>query len=110
MENKLRGNYEVSELKQYQLKIEALKMQRNSIIAQNHAMQAELQSLIKKIKQKYLQFEISKTECGRSSYGRGDREMFTATCGDCGKECQIPFRPRENRPVYCNECFSDHKN
>jgi len=49
---------------------------------------------------------------GRSSYGRGrgDREMFTATCGDCGKECQIPFRPRENRPVYCNECFSDHRN
>jgi len=63
MENKLRGNYEVSVLKQYQLKIEALRIQRNSIIAQNHAMQAELQSIIKKIKQKYLQFEISKVEC-----------------------------------------------
>jgi len=52
---------------------------------------------------------------GRSSYGRGsrggrDREMFTATCGDCGKECQIPFKPRGDRPVYCNECFDDHRN
>jgi len=38
-----------------------------------------------------------------------DREMFTATCGDCGKECQIPFKPKEDRPVYCNECFQNHK-
>jgi len=38
-----------------------------------------------------------------------EREMFTATCGDCGNECQIPFKPKEDRPVYCNECFQKHK-
>ena len=51
---------------------------------------------------------------GGSSFSRGSRgnrtrEMFTATCGDCGKECQIPFKPKGGRPVYCNECFQNHK-
>jgi len=38
-----------------------------------------------------------------------EREMFTATCGDCGNECKIPFKPKDDRPVYCNECFQNHK-
>ncbi|MCV0392064.1 MAG: hypothetical protein K5790_02090 [Nitrosopumilus sp.] len=42
------------------------------------------------------------------SYDR-EREMFTATCGDCGNECQIPFKPKDDRPVYCRECFQNHK-
>ncbi|MDH3501953.1 MAG: hypothetical protein OEL69_05555 [Nitrosopumilus sp.] len=52
---------------------------------------------------------------GRSSrFGRGSRddrprEMFTATCGDCGNECQIPFKPKDDRPVYCRECFQNHR-
>ena len=40
---------------------------------------------------------------------RGDREMHKATCGDCGKECEVPFEPRQDKPVYCNECFPKHK-
>jgi len=31
--------------------------------------------------------------------------MHDATCGDCGKQCQVPFEPRQDKPVYCNECF-----
>ena len=42
------------------------------------------------------------------SYDR-EREMFTTTCGDCGNECQVPFKPKEDRPVYCRECFQNHK-
>ena len=40
---------------------------------------------------------------------RGEREMHDATCGDCGKQCQVPFEPRQDKPVYCNECFPNHK-
>ena len=43
------------------------------------------------------------------SYNREDREMFDAKCGDCGNDCQIPFRPKEDRPVYCRECFQNHR-
>jgi len=44
-------------------------------------------------------------------YGRDDRprEMHKATCGDCGNECEVPFEPRQDKPVYCNDCFPNHK-
>jgi len=38
-----------------------------------------------------------------------EREMHTAKCGDCGNECQVPFKPKEDRPVYCRECFQNHR-
>ena len=44
-----------------------------------------------------------------SSYERRPREMHKAICADCGKECEIPFKPKHARPVYCNECFQKHK-
>jgi len=43
------------------------------------------------------------------SYERRPREMHKATCGDCGNECEIPFKPKEDRPVYCKECFQNHR-
>ena len=43
---------------------------------------------------------------GSSSYSRGPREMFDATCSNCGKATQVPFRPTSGKPVYCNECFA----
>ena len=33
------------------------------------------------------------------------REYFTATCSECGKECEIPFKPTQGRPVYCRDCY-----
>lgn len=43
------------------------------------------------------------------SADRGPREMFAAICGDCGKETQVPFKPRGDKPVYCSDCFSKRK-
>ena len=39
-------------------------------------------------------------------YSRGPREMFTATCSNCGKEASVPFRPTSGKPVYCSDCFA----
>ncbi len=36
---------------------------------------------------------------------RGDRQMFDAICSNCGKACQVPFRPTGEKPVYCSDCF-----
>lgn len=49
-----------------------------------------------------------KSSRGESGFSapRGDREMYPAVCGQCGKSTQVPFQPRDNRPVYCSECFS----
>lgn len=43
---------------------------------------------------------------GGGGYGGGSRQMFPATCAQCGKETQVPFEPRGDRPVYCSDCFS----
>jgi CxxC-x17-CxxC domain-containing protein len=37
---------------------------------------------------------------------RSDREMFPATCAECGKQTQVPFQPRTDRPVYCSDCYA----
>lgn len=46
---------------------------------------------------------------GGGGYGggrdRGAREMFTATCSNCGNEARVPFRPTSGKPVYCSDCF-----
>jgi CxxC-x17-CxxC domain-containing protein len=42
-------------------------------------------------------------------YDRGPREMHKAICADCKKECEVPFKPRDDRPVYCRDCFPKHK-
>lgn len=43
----------------------------------------------------------------RSGFGGGsDRsDLYKAVCAECGKDCQVPFRPTGTRPVYCSECF-----
>jgi CxxC-x17-CxxC domain-containing protein len=42
---------------------------------------------------------------GYGDRDRGPREMFTATCSNCGKEASVPFRPTSGKPVYCSDCF-----
>ena len=43
---------------------------------------------------------------GGGGYDRGPREMHPAVCADCGKDTEVPFRPRGDRPVYCSDCYN----
>ena len=45
---------------------------------------------------------------GDSGY-RSRRQMFPAVCAQCGKDTEVPFEPREGRPVYCSECYSKQR-
>jgi CxxC-x17-CxxC domain-containing protein len=40
-----------------------------------------------------------------TSRGGSDREMFPAVCSACGKDTMVPFRPSNDKPVYCKDCF-----
>ena len=42
---------------------------------------------------------------GNSSYG-SSRQMFPVICAECGKETEVPFQPRDDRPVYCRDCYN----
>ncbi|HJX49938.1 MAG TPA: CxxC-x17-CxxC domain-containing protein [Candidatus Nanoarchaeia archaeon] len=39
----------------------------------------------------------------------GPRTMHKATCTKCGKECEVPFKPTEGKPVFCQECYRKEK-
>ncbi len=41
----------------------------------------------------------------RESGERGERQMYQVVCAACGKETMVPFQPKDDRPVYCRECF-----
>jgi len=38
-----------------------------------------------------------------------ERVLHKAICAECNKECEVPFRPTGDRPVYCKDCFSKRK-
>lgn len=38
------------------------------------------------------------------------REMHDAVCAECGTETKVPFKPRNDRPIYCRDCFSAKRN
>jgi len=37
------------------------------------------------------------------------RPMYKVICADCGRHCEVPFKPSIGRPVYCKECFTKRK-
>ncbi len=36
---------------------------------------------------------------------RAPRQMFDIICAECGQPAQVPFKPRNDRPVYCRDCY-----
>ncbi len=51
--------------------------------------------------------QVRKTERGAGM--RPPRQTFTATCAQCGQPAELPFEPRQGRPVYCRECFAQQQ-
>ena len=55
--------------------------------------------------------QARKAERYGSGYGsdRSQRQMFPVKCAQCGKDTEVPFEPRQGRPVYCSDCYSKVK-
>lgn len=51
---------------------------------------------------------------GEKSFGGGFQKrevtMHAATCGECGNACEVPFKPSNDKPVFCNDCFMSKRN
>ena len=41
----------------------------------------------------------------RKQADRGPKEMHPVICATCGKQTEVPFKPRTDKPVYCSDCF-----
>lgn len=50
---------------------------------------------------------FGKKDFGKRSFDHRDsaRPLHKATCSECGNTCEVPFKPTNDRPVYCNNCF-----
>ncbi len=36
---------------------------------------------------------------------RYNSKSYSAICDECGKPCELPFKPSFGKPVYCRDCF-----
>jgi len=45
----------------------------------------------------------------RKNADKPQREYFTAVCAECGGEAKVPFKPRNDRPIFCSDCFAKQK-
>jgi CxxC-x17-CxxC domain-containing protein len=54
-------------------------------------------------------FSKDRRPSGARDFKRRDfdrpQTMFKTICSDCGKECEVPFKPNGNKPVFCRDCF-----
>ena len=41
--------------------------------------------------------------------GGGTRTLYPVVCASCGKDTEVPFQPRQGRPVYCRDCFATQR-
>ena len=49
-------------------------------------------------------------QAGGGGYHRKSESQGTSViCSGCGKQTTVPFEPRGDRPVYCQDCFSARK-
>lgn len=39
----------------------------------------------------------------------GPATMHKAICDNCGKECEVPFRPTQGKPIFCSNCFENKR-
>lgn len=47
---------------------------------------------------------------GGNRGGRSEVTMHKAICDECNKNCEVPFRPSGDKPIYCSDCFISKRN
>ena len=52
----------------------------------------------------------SRPQASRPDNAYSQRTLHKAVCADCNNQCEVPFKPTGDRPVYCKECFAKRKN
>jgi CxxC-x17-CxxC domain-containing protein len=45
----------------------------------------------------------------RRDFDDKPRIMHKTICSNCGKECEVPFKPNGSKPVFCRDCFQNNR-
>jgi CxxC-x17-CxxC domain-containing protein len=40
---------------------------------------------------------------------KSERKSYEVVCADCGQTTTVPFEPKDDRPVYCRDCYAKHQ-
>jgi len=51
----------------------------------------------------------NKRNFGKPRFGNGTPELHKAICANCGKACEVPFKPNGSKPVLCRDCFKNNE-
>lgn len=46
---------------------------------------------------------------GGGGYSSSPRQLYPATCSECGQQTEVPFNPTPGKPVFCRDCFQSRK-
>lgn len=52
--------------------------------------------------------QARKAQRSGSTYTK--RQMYQVVCDGCGKDTEVPFEPRGDKPVYCSDCYRKNRN
>ena len=50
--------------------------------------------------------QARRSERGGGGGNRANVKRYPAICAECGQQTEVPFEPRQGRPVYCSNCYS----
>lgn len=56
-----------------------------------------------------MQGRFGNSRQGGFDRSREPREMHKAICAECKQDCEVPFKPSNERPVYCRNCYMKRK-
>jgi len=74
------------------------------------SLEAKMDTLLSRTSQRPVEAPRPQQMQAPAAQQRRDvRTMYKVICADCRKECEVPFRPSGDRPVYCKECYSKRK-
>jgi len=105
-------------------RLEALEKKTDLVISQTSVRSFEMREHSKPVPQIFVPSQPSRTsdaiqrpaeakpaqvQIQGHHHERRERVLHKAVCADCHKDCEVPFKPTGERPVYCKECFSKRK-
>ena len=45
-------------------------------------------------------------QCRKARRQKNRRKLYDAVCSACGAQTQVPFKPTEDKEIFCKECYS----
>ena len=61
---------------------------------------------LKDYTEEQLSSELNTRKVGNESSKNGSYPM---KCSECGKDSTVPFKPKNNWPLYCYDCYKKRK-